>query len=47
MTLRHVRHAPRAFYAEDARPDRGEPEWEVDREAEAVRRAVAQRADSV
>jgi integrase len=45
MTLRYARHAPEAFFAGDAATIEASLSGAVDREAEAVRRAVV-RADS-
>lgn len=45
MTLRYARHAPEAFFAGDAAVMEASLSGAVDREAEAVRRAVIQRAE--
>lgn len=44
MTMRYARHAPEAYFAEDAAKSGASLSGAVDREAEAVRRAVIQRA---
>ena len=46
MTMRYARHAPEAFFAEDAARISASLSGAADREADAVRRAVIQRADS-
>jgi integrase len=46
MTMRYARHAPEAYFVEDAARIAASLSGATDREAEAVRRAVIQRADS-
>jgi hypothetical protein len=46
MTMRDARHAPEAYFAEDAARIGASLSGAVDREAEAVRRAVIHRADT-
>jgi len=46
MTLRYARHAPEAYFAEDAARIGASLSGAVDREADAVRLAVIRRADS-
>jgi integrase len=46
MTMRYTRHAPEAFFAGDAATMEASLSGAVDREAEVVRQAVIQRADS-
>jgi len=45
MTMRYARHAPKAYFSEDAARIGASLSGAVDREAEAVRRAVIQRAN--
>jgi integrase len=46
MTMRYARHAPEAYFVEDAARIAASLNGGNDREAEAVREAVVQRADS-
>jgi integrase len=46
MTMRYARHAPEAYFAVDAAQIGASLSGAVDREAEAVRRAVIQGVDS-
>jgi integrase len=46
MTMRYARHAPEAYFVEDAARIAASLGGVVDREAEAVRRAVMERADT-
>lgn len=46
MTMRYAWHAPEAYFAEDAAKSGASLSGAMDREEEAVRRAVVQRADS-
>jgi hypothetical protein len=46
MTLRYARHAPEAFFTGDAAAMEATLSGTVDREADAVRKATIQRADS-
>lgn len=46
MTMRYARHAPEAYFAEDAARLAASLSGASDREAEAVRKAVIHRADS-
>jgi integrase len=46
MTMRYARHAPEAYFVEDAARIAASLSGGNDREAEAVRQAVIQRADS-
>jgi hypothetical protein len=47
MTMRYARHAPEAYFAEDAARIGASLSGAVDREADAVRKAVVQRANTV
>jgi hypothetical protein len=42
MTMRYARHAPEAYFAEDAAKIASSLSGATDREAEAVRKAVVQ-----
>ena len=46
MTMRYARHAPEAYFSEDAARIAASLSGAVDREADAVRQAVIQRADT-
>jgi hypothetical protein len=46
MTMRYARHSPEAYFAEDAARLSASLSGATDKEAEAVRQAVIQRADS-
>jgi integrase len=46
MTMRYARHAPEAYFSEDAARIASSLSGAADREADAVRQAVVQRADS-
>jgi integrase len=46
MTMRYARHAPEAYFVEDAAWIAASLSGAADREADAVRQAVVQRADS-
>jgi hypothetical protein len=46
MTMRYARHAPEAYFVEDAAKIAASLSGTTDREADAVRQAVIQRADS-
>jgi hypothetical protein len=46
MTLRYARHAPEAFFTGDAAAMDASLSGATDREAEAVRKAVVQRAET-
>jgi integrase len=46
MTMRYARHAPEAYFVEDAARIASSLSGATDREADAVRQAVVQRADS-
>jgi hypothetical protein len=45
MTMRYARHAPEAFFAEDAAKIAASLSGAVDQEAEAVRKAIMQRSE--
>jgi hypothetical protein len=46
MTMRYARHAPEAYFVEDAARIASSLSGATDREADAIRQAVVQRADS-
>lgn len=46
MTMRYARHAPEAYFVEDAARIAASLSGGTDREAEAVRQAVVRRVDS-
>ena len=46
MTMRYARHAPEAYFAEDAAKIGASLSGAVDREADAVRRAVIRPAET-
>jgi hypothetical protein len=46
MTMRYARHAPEAYFVEDASRIAASLSGAADREAEAVHQAVVQRPDS-